>query len=296
MAHSGAKKLPLRHPAEIPTFVLMVILNFAILAVLIDFLASTALIPPALRGTNWEATIKAVAGAIILVAPAIMIVRQVQRASIRGTAVRLSRTQFPDLYASTDDFAATLSVRPAPALYLANGNGTLNAFAAQSGWTNNYVVLSNELFANLRRDNREGTRFILGHELGHIRLHHVALWYQLVLCYSQLIPILGATMSRLREYSCDRNGAALEPRGELGLVLLTAGRYAADNVHVSELVDQGRQLGGFWVGISQLPRSHPWTVRRIWRLYQLGLFGLAHTAEQSASVPENRFNPYRAGR
>jgi Zn-dependent protease with chaperone function len=57
-------------------------------------------------------------------------------------------------------------------VYLSNGNGTLNAFAAQSGWTNNYVVLSNELFANLRNDNREETRFILGHEIGHIRLHH----------------------------------------------------------------------------------------------------------------------------
>jgi Zn-dependent protease with chaperone function len=286
MAHSGAKKLPLRHPAENPTFALMVVLNFVILAVLIDFLASTALIPPALRGSNWEYTIRAVAGAIILVAPAIMIVRQVQRASIRGTAVRLSRTQFPDLYASADDFAATLGVRPAPDLYLSNGNGTLNAFAAQSGWTNNYVVLSNELFANLRNDNREGTRFILGHELGHIRLHHVALWYSLVLCYSQLIPILGPTLSRLREYSCDRNGAALEPKGELGLVLLTAGRYAADNVHVSELVDQGRHLGGFWVGISQLPRSHPWTVRRIWRLHQLGLFGPAHAVGQAPQSQE----------
>jgi hypothetical protein len=127
------------------------------------------------------------------------------------------------MYASVDDFAATLGVKPTPALYLSNGNGTLNAFAAQSGWTNNYVVLTNELFANLRHDNREGTRFILGHELGHIRLHHVALWYNLVLCYSQLIPILGPTLSRLREYSCDRNGAALESKGELGLVLLTAG-------------------------------------------------------------------------
>jgi Zn-dependent protease with chaperone function len=172
-----------------------------------------------------------------------------------------------------DDFAATLGVKPTPAVYLGNGNGTLNAFAAQSGWTNNYVVLSNELFANLRNDNREGTRFILGHEVAHIRLHHVALWYNLVLCYSQLIPILGPTLSRLREYSCDRNGAALEPKGELGLVLLTAGRYAAESVEVSELVDQGRDLGGFWVELSQMPRSHPWTVRRIWRLYELGLFG-----------------------
>src|SRR5262249_21945662 len=158
MAHQAARTLPLRHPAENLMFVLMVVLNFLILAVLIDFLASTALIPPALRGTNWEATWRAVAGAIIFVAPALLIVRQVQRASIRGTAVQLSRTP-------------------------------LNAFAAQSGWTNNYVVLSNELFANLRNNNREGTRFILGHETGHIRLHHVALWYQLVLCYSQLIPI-----------------------------------------------------------------------------------------------------------
>ncbi len=281
MAHQAARKLPLRHPAENLMFVLMVVLNFLILAVLIDFLASTALIPPALRGTNWEAAWRAVAGAIIFVAPALMIVRQVQRASIRGTAVQLSRTQFPDLYASMDDFSRTLGLKRTPTLYLSNGNGTLNAFAAQSGWTNNYVVLSNELFANLRNNNREGTRFILGHETGHIRLHHVALWYQLVLCYSQLIPILGPTLSRLREYSCDRNGAALESRGEIGLVLLAAGRYAADYVHVSELVDQGRHLGGFWVEIAQLTRSHPWTVRRIWRLHQLGLFGPAPTGDQA---------------
>jgi Zn-dependent protease with chaperone function len=133
MADRVARKLPLRHPAEMPTFILMVVLNFLILGVLIDFLSSIALIPPALRGTNWEATWRAVAGAIIL----------------------------------------------------------------------------------------------------------------------------GPTLFRLREYSCDRNGAALESKGELGLVLLTARRYAADNVQVSELVDQGRHLGGFWVGISQWPRSHP---------------------------------------
>ena len=286
MTGPATGKLPLRHPAEIPTFILMVILNFAILGVLIDFLATAALIPPALRGTNWEGTIRAVAAAIILVAPAIVIGRQVQRASVRGTAVQLSRTQFPDLHASVDEFAEALGVRPTPTLFVGNGNGALNAFAAQSGWTSNYVSLSNELFANLRNDNREGTRFILGHELGHIRLHHVALWYQLVLCYSQLIPILGPTLSRLREYSCDRNGAALEPEGEIGLILLAAGRYAADNVQASELVDQGHHLGGFWVEIAQLQRSHPWTVRRIWRLHQLSLFRALSTADRAPRSPE----------
>ncbi len=101
-------------------------------------------------------------------------------------------------------------------MFLSNGNGALNAFAAQSGWTNNYFVLSNELFANLRNNNREGTRFILGHEISHIRLHHVALWYSLVLCYSQLIPILGPTLSRLREYSCDPQRRCARVEGRAG--------------------------------------------------------------------------------
>jgi hypothetical protein len=80
------KKLPLRHPAEHPAFILMVVLNLAILAVLIDFLTSAALIPPALRGTNWELTIRAVAGAIILVAPAILLVHLFGPAHTTGQA------------------------------------------------------------------------------------------------------------------------------------------------------------------------------------------------------------------
>jgi hypothetical protein len=80
MADRVARKLPLRHSAENPTFILMVVLNFVILGVLIDFLVSTSLIPPSLRGTNWEAAWRAAAGAIVLVASALMIVRQVQRA------------------------------------------------------------------------------------------------------------------------------------------------------------------------------------------------------------------------
>ena len=62
MADRVAEKPPLRHPAEIPMFIFMVVLNLAILGILIDFLATTALIPPALRGTNWETTWRAVAG------------------------------------------------------------------------------------------------------------------------------------------------------------------------------------------------------------------------------------------
>jgi hypothetical protein len=58
----------------------------------------------------------------------------------------------------------------------------------------------------------------------------------------------------------------------MGAVLLASGRYTENAVDVNELLGQGQQLHGFWVGLTQLPRSHPFTVRRLERLYGLGLF------------------------
>lgn len=88
-------------------------------------------------------------------------------------------------------------------------------------------------------------------------------------------------MSRLREYSCDRHGAYLSPLGATGLVLLASGRYTQTDVDLDELVRQGRKLRGFWVGLAQLPRSHPFTVRRLECLYRIGLF---HADVQSAKT------------
>jgi Zn-dependent protease with chaperone function len=51
------------------------------------------------------------------------------------------------------------------------------------------------LFANLYDSNRDGLRFILGHEMGHVRLHHVSLWYQIAVAYTQPIPLLGPALS-----------------------------------------------------------------------------------------------------
>jgi len=108
--------------------------------------------------------------------------------------------------------------------------------------------------------------------MGHIRLHHVSLWYQIAVAYSERIPLLGPALSRLREYSCDRHGAYLSPAGTTGLILLASGRYTENDVNVDELLEQGRMSRGFWVGLAQLPMSHPFTVRRLERLFRLGLF------------------------
>jgi Zn-dependent protease with chaperone function len=261
----------LRHPAELPFYLFLVVLNIMIVVLILRFAAVLPFVPQQLQQTGWALTIRGALLSLLLFVPGLVVLREIQRASVRASAVELSRSQFPEIYGTAAEFAAMLRLRRLPQLYLTNGNGALNAFAAQAAG-HDYVVLSNELFVNLRERNRDGLAFILGHELGHIRLHHVSFWYQLSVAYSQLIPLLGPALSRLREYSCDRHGAHLSPRGATGLVLLASGRYTETEVDIEELVRQGRSLRGVWVGLAQLPRSHPFTVRRLERLCDLGLF------------------------
>ena len=206
---------------------------------IIDLAVVLPFLPESLKQSGWAVAIRGAFIALLLLLPALIVVRETQRAGIRGTAVQLSERQYPQLYQTVEGFARAIGLRRRPDIFLANGNGTLNAFAAQATG-HDYVVLANELFANLYNGNRNGLRFIIGHELGHIRFHHVALWYQLAVAYSQRIPLLGPTLSRLREYSCDRQGAALTPQGATGLVLLASGRYTENAVDVNELLGQGR--------------------------------------------------------
>ncbi|GAA4906917.1 Zn-dependent protease with chaperone function [Actinomycetospora succinea] len=281
--HAAVRTSSLRHPAEVPFFVVMVVLNVAIVLVIVRAAIVVPFLPESLQTSPEANAIRAALIGLLLFVPALVVIREVQRATTRGTAVQLSERQFPELYRTADELAAALRLSRRPDIFVANGNGELNAFAAQAAG-HDYVVLNSELFANLYAHNRDGLRFVLGHELGHIRLHHVSLWYQIAVAYSSRIPILGATLSRLREYSCDRHGAVAAPSGAAGLVLLTSGRHTQTDVDVGGLVEQGRHLRGFWVGLAQLPRSHPFTVRRLDRLVGLGLL---HPPAPMVAVPSD---------
>ena len=102
---------------------------------------------------------------------------------------------------------------------------------------------------------------------------------------------MGKFLSRAREYSCDRHGAYLAQQGEEGLVLLAAGRYIYKEVDVEELLEQARRFRGFWPTVAQFPQSHPFAVRRIRALYDLGFFNAS--AENLASKPERAQTGHR---
>ena len=264
----------LRDPYEIPLYIVSVLVNLLIVALilsgalLLEFL--NALVGEPLSGPVVDA-IRVAFVALLLLVPGLVVYRQLTRAGIRGSAVRLSRRQFPDIYAVKDDFARRLGLKRDPEIYVMSGNGVLNAFAA-STFGYDFVVIHSELFSNTYEKNRDALAFIIGHELGHLRLGHTRLWYQLSTAYVDRVPLLAGFLSRAREFSCDRHGAYLAPQGEEGLVLLAAGRYVYKQVNVEELLEQARRFRGFWPIVAQLPQSHPFAVRRVRALYDLGFF------------------------
>lgn len=273
----------LRDPYEIPLYILSVVINLLIVgfilagALLLGYVNALAGEP--LSGPVVDA-IRVAFVALLLLVPGLVVYRQLTRAGIRGSAVRLSRRQFPDIYAVKEDFARRLRLRREPEIYLMSGNGVLNAFAA-STFGYDFIVIHSELFSNTYDRNKDALAFIIGHELGHLRLGHTRLWYQLSTAYTDRVPLLAGFLSRAREFSCDRHGACLAPQGDEGLLLLTAGRYVYKQVDVEELLEQARRFRGFWPVVAQLPQSHPFSVRRVSILYDLGFFGA--TAEKPAS-------------
>ena len=175
-----------------------------------------------------------------------------------------------------------MGLRRRPDIFLANGNGSLNAFAAQATG-HDYVVLSNELFVNLYQNNRDGLRFILGHEMGHIRLHHVALWYQISVAYSERIPLLGPALSRLREYSCD-GVAPTWPRGSTGLVLARLGPVHRTPSTSTRCSGQGKAFTGSGWASRNAAEVAPLHGRRLERLHSLGRFHPRRSTRARAAV------------
>jgi Zn-dependent protease with chaperone function len=264
----------LRNPYEIPLYIFSVLVNLLIIALILAGALLlgyvNALVGEPLSGPMVNVIVAAFV-ALLLLVPGLVLYRQLTRAGIRGSAVRLSRRQFPDIYAVKEDFARRLELQRDPEIYLMSGNGALNAFAASTlGY--DFVVIHSELFSNTYEKNKDALAFIIGHELGHLRLGHTRLWYQLSTAYVDRVPLLGDFLSRAREYSCDRHGAYVAPQGEEGLVLLAAGRYVYKQVDVEQLLEQAQRFRGFWPTVAQLPQSHPFTVRRIRVLHDAGFF------------------------
>lgn len=111
---------------------------------------------------------------------------------IKGTGVKLSPTQLPELNARFEACCARLGIAKPPEAYLLHGDGMFNAFATRFLGRDFVILLSDVVDA--MEPQPDGINFYIGHELGHIRRKHLTghFWRAPVLW----LPLLGAAYAR----------------------------------------------------------------------------------------------------
>ncbi|MDE3084709.1 MAG: M48 family metallopeptidase, partial [Verrucomicrobiota bacterium] len=189
-------------------------------------------------------------------------------AHLRAEAVKVNEQQMPALYAAFRQACERLGVSQLPALYVLQAGGVLNAFATKHAGRN-FVVVFSDFLESLGPDSPE-MKFILGHELGHIKSKHI--WKQIFLAPGMFVPLLGTAYRRSWESSCDRHGAfaANDVEGAARAMLtLSGGRSHGRTLNADVFASQYNQERGFFVSLHELTSTYPTLSRRVTDLLAL---------------------------
>lgn len=180
---------------------------------------------------------------------------------IRGTGVRITPEQLPELYENFAYCCDKLNIDTRPELYLLNSNGILNALATKF-MGRKYVVLYSSVVDALA-SKPQAIRFYIGHELGHIKRGHLR-WHPILMPVAWL-PLLGAAYSRACEYSCDLHGAACcssKEEAVFAIGVLAAGDNMWKRMNYNQYIAQSNETGGFWMSFHELISNYPWLTKR----------------------------------
>ena len=274
----------LRHPLERPIFVASVILNFALMAIAITLIFYE---PPWFKAhplIDKEITLlRALAITALVGIPLLVLNRNRREASIRGNSVHLSSEQFPEIYAILQGHCQRLGTVDVPELFLTGGS--IEPFSRTfSSWGERYIVIHQSVFDIDDRKTMDVISFILGHELGAVRLNHTAVWNEMLLTYVSALKWFRNPLERVRTYSRDRYGAALTPTGFRGLLIRATGRRLMGQVNIEDYLLQSRTYGGLWSNINTFFEPDPQVLLRINQLRAAGYRYKPYTEPRAAST------------
>lgn len=181
---------------------------------------------------------------------------------VRADGIRIGPNQFGEVYAIWVEMAQKIGLKKTPELYIKNGNGALNAFATcLPGYRSFGVIYSDILERALANEDEKSLRFILGHELGHIRFGHVSWWYNMLSLVGNLPGFnyfIGLPLSRSREYGCDKIGCSLSGDHEQsGLLMLAAGKHLYRQVDIKTYEAEHIYTRSYWAAVSNFFSDHP---------------------------------------
>lgn len=200
---------------------------------------------------------------------------------IKGTAVKITEEQLPDLYKQYLSCCDKLGIKSEPDIYMLHGDGIFNAFATRF-LGRNFVILLSDVVDALE-DEKGCLNFYMGHELGHIHRKHL-IWKS-ILIPSRILPLLGSTYSRAREITCDNYGFTCceDPHEAIrGLAIFAAGGKRWKTLAINRYTSQASDTSSFWMSFHELTSGYPWLVKRMARLE-------AKAKEEEAIFPRRNF-------
>jgi Zn-dependent protease with chaperone function len=183
-------------------------------------------------------------------------------AFIRGNGIKVTSHHLSDVYHVVEKSCQRIGINHTPEVYIVQGNGLLNAMATKFVFTKFLVIYSSLLDAC--EDNEGARAMVIGHELGHLKAGHLR-WNWLI-WPALFIPFLGNALSRAREYTADRYGAACVGKIEEtlnGLVILAGGKKIAKSVSLEAYTAQIKTINTGFMRIGEWMMTHPTLVRRI---------------------------------
>ncbi len=197
---------------------------------------------------------------MIIVIPALYYIY----AQYRTMALRITEKNFPEVYALIEEYAHRLGIR-VPKAYVVQQNGVLNAFSAYIP-RRQWICIHSELFEVAYREHKDmdALAFVIAHEMAHIYYKHATFGYYISIMFSQMIPILGTTASRAREYSCDRLAQRLTGTDGLdAMLVLVVDRHLYKLVDKEDYIEDMRSQRGFFQWVFNLLTDHPIMSKRI---------------------------------
>ena len=188
-----------------------------------------------------------------------------------SSGIQVTDHQLPELHRLYDELAREMGFSPdgeglekTPLLYVKNGNGVLNAYATKCKVRRGYVVLHSDLLdVAYTHGHFDTIRFVLAHELGHIKCGHVSAWRLALQPIARLL-FIGKSLTRAQEYTADRVGGYYAPEGALGLVSLFAGKHMGEQVDLDAYFESvADHEDGFWLKLANFYADHPVGFRRL---------------------------------
>ncbi len=145
----------------------------------------------------------------------------------------------------------------------------------------NYIAIYSDIISVYKTD-MEAVKFVLGHELGHVKRGHNQKRFWTAL--SSIIPFLTPAYSRACEYTCDNIGAALTSTDNSrlhGLLLLAGGKDIYKEIHIENYLKTADSNRSSVVKFVNLFLSHPYLPMRIKNVKGL-----------TSGTPSNRKDPF----